>query len=377
MRYFRPRGVSIHRAGKTMRILMLVPHTGIRGPMPRITQVLVEALRKAGSDVSTEPWGRRNDEEGRIEKFFSRPADVLRVRRAVSSSQPQCVVVQTSHDWASIVRDLALVAGIKTKNLRIVLQFHGSRADRLVAENRRLFKRATSLLLKQVDGALVLSSDELSAFEGFYPRGRFELVRNPFEPAIKPGTRDRSSRTGSPPLLLFAGRLLREKGVLEAIDALALLNERRPAHLLIAGAGPAETELVARIRVRRLSEQVTIAGYLSPDRLRQAYADADVFLLPTYHPEGFPTVISEAMSAGLPIVTTRTRGIADFLEEGANALFVPPRDAAALAQALERLLSDYGLRERMSDANRAKVRVFAPDQVAREYLEALRRITSL
>jgi glycosyltransferase involved in cell wall biosynthesis len=361
-----------------MRILMLVPHSGVRGPMPRITQLLVEALRKAGSEVSTEPWGRRYDEERRVQKFFGRPADVLRVRRAASILQPQCVVVQTSHDWTSIARDVALVTAINAKTPRIVLQFHGSRSDWLVGSGRPFFKGATFALLKLVDGALLLSSEELRAFEAFYPRGRFEAVSNPFEQNTtqRARTTDKSRGMRRPPLLLFAGRLLPEKGLLDAIDAVALLNERRTVHMLIAGSGPVESEAATRVRERRLSEQVTFAGYLPPGRLHDAYAEADVFLLPTYHPEGFPTVIAEAMSAGLPIVTTKIRGIADHLEEGENALFVPPRDAAALAQALERLLSDDKLRERMADANRAKVGAFAPERVALEYLEALRRINS-
>jgi glycosyltransferase involved in cell wall biosynthesis len=361
-----------------MRILMLAPHRGIRGPMRRISQLLVQGLRESGCDVSIEPWGRHNDEEGRLAKAFGRSADVLHIRRAVSASKPECVVVQTSHEWPSIVRDLVLLAAIRAKAPHVILQFHGGHAERLVAPDNRLFKYATSVLLALADGALVLSSDELHAFEAFCPGGRFQLVNNPFEEVTRPGAlaRGKGSHTHKPPSLLFAGRLLPEKGVLEAVDAVAMLKERRTAHLVIAGAGPVEDELAIRIRERQLSDEVTLVGHLPPSRLRQAYEDAEAFLLPTYWPEGFPTVITEAMSAGLPIVTTKTRGIADHLEEGVNALFVPARDALALARALERLLSDDQLRKRMSNANRAKVQEFAPERVAPAYLNALRRITS-
>jgi len=77
------------------------------------------------------------------------------------------------------------------------------------------------------------------------------------------------------------------------------------------------------------------------------------------------------MSIGLPIVTTRLRGMADHLKEGVNALFVPPRAPSALADALGRLLEDDGLRRRMSTANRAKVRDFEPVRAAEIYLRAL------
>jgi glycosyltransferase involved in cell wall biosynthesis len=288
------------------------------------------------------------------------------------------VLVQTSHDWSSVARDLALVTAIRSKAPAVVLELHGSRADRLVTPGHRIFKAATSRLLRLVDGALVLSSQELRAFESFYPRGRFKLVSNPFEQPEMTGMSQpvTGSQAGKPAMLLFAGRLLPEKGVFDAVDAVALLNERRPVRLLIAGSGPAEQELEERIANGKLVGQVTLAGFLSYSSLREAYGDADVFVLPTYHPEGFPTVIAEAMSAGLPIVTTRTRGIADHLEEGVNALFVPPRNAEALAQALDRVLSDDELRDRMSRANRASVKRFTPERVASEYLQALRWMTS-
>jgi glycosyltransferase involved in cell wall biosynthesis len=80
------------------------------------------------------------------------------------------------------------------------------------------------------------------------------------------------------------------------------------------------------------------------------------------------------MAAGLPIVTTPTRGISDHLVDGVHALFVPPRDPRALADAIERLLRDSALRKRMSGANRAKVRDFAPEKVAGQYLRALEEI---
>jgi glycosyltransferase involved in cell wall biosynthesis len=82
------------------------------------------------------------------------------------------------------------------------------------------------------------------------------------------------------------------------------------------------------------------------------------------------------MSAGLPIITTKTRGIADHLDEGTNAIFVPPRDSAALSRALERILDDALLRKRMAEANRKKVDEFAPSRVAAHYLDTLREIAT-
>jgi len=98
-----------------------------------------------------------------------------------------------------------------------------------------------------------------------------------------------------------------------------------------------------------------------------------VFVLPSWS-EGFPYAIMEAMHTGLPIVTTKIRGMADHLEEGINVLFAEPKNPSNLARALEEILSDKDLRERMQKSNIASMKNFDPDLVARHYLSVLRVI---
>jgi glycosyltransferase involved in cell wall biosynthesis len=359
-----------------MRIFMLVPHANVSGPMPRLAQLLVEGLRGLGCDVATEPWGSHKDGETVFTKAVGRIRDVFRIRRALAAQAHDLIVVQTSHDWPSIARDLALALAIPDRG-QVVLQFHGGRTDDLLARGHWLLKRTTALLLRLTAGILVLSSDERCALEAFCPGGNFQVVTNPFKESPDfAWPRQARERLRAVPVLLFVSRLLAEKGILDTIDAFALLRERHPSHLVIVGDGLAAEEVAAHVRSKGLKEHVTLAGRLQEDRLADAYRQADIFVLPTYHPEGFPTVISEAMSASLPIVTTKTRGIADHLREGVNALFVPPRDPSALAEAIERLLVDNALREAMSKENRRKVKEFAPELVARDYLRALNEICS-
>jgi glycosyltransferase involved in cell wall biosynthesis len=358
-----------------MRILMLVPNAGVRTPMGRISELLIGGLRDLGCEVETAPWGRHTDDEGVGRKLVGRFTDALDVRRLLSAAKPDCIVVQTSHDSRALARDLVLVRMIRRHVRTIVLQWHGSRADLVSDSGRHTLKGATRLLLKKTDGVFVLSSEELACFRPLASGARFEVVSNPFVPL--PGTRGRTNSQGpstTPARLLFVARLLPEKGVFDVLDALALLDPRK-AELVIAGAGPAQRELEQRVAQGRLEPRVTLTGHLSPEALAREYAEADVFVLPTYHPvEGFPTVIAEAMSAGLPIVTTRMRGITDHLRDGVNALFVPARQPDAVAGAIERLLSDDALRTRMSKANIEAVRAFTPERVSRDYLDALRRV---
>ena len=140
--------------------------------------------------------------------------------------------------------------------------------------------------------------------------------------------------------ILFVGRLHAEKGVFVAIDAMRSIESKQRCLLTVAGDGPAALQVRARAQRADVAGRVTVVGHLDPVRLAETYRNSDIFVFPTTWPEGFPTVLSEAMAAGLPIVTTRTRGSADHLEDGRHALFVPPNDPNAVARAVERLIED-------------------------------------
>jgi glycosyltransferase involved in cell wall biosynthesis len=353
------------------RILMLSPHPNVQGPIPKITPLLLDPLRAAGCEVTVEPWGRHSDTETLLDKVVGRVRDIVRVRSLVSAVRFDVAIVKTSHEWMSLLRDVPLLVAIRRRLPLIVVEFHGGRSDRLSARGNRAFKWATLMLFHLSDGVLVLSSEEARDASVFYPRGRFRVMVNPFGISEHDRHTARPERLPGVPTLLFAGRLVPEKGILDTVDAFALLQARRPCRLVVAGTGPAAGDVASRIEALGLSDKVILAGLLSHDELMATYRAADVFVLPTYWPEGFPTAVAEAMSTGLPVVTTRIRGMADHLEEGVNALFVPPRAPRALADALGRLLDDDVLRGRMSMANRTKVRDFEPTRAAGIYLRAL------
>jgi len=171
------------------------------------------------------------------------------------------------------------------------------------------------------------------------------------------------------PTLLFAGRLIQAKGIFDLLDAMPIILRQVDCHLLIAGEGEEKEEIKSRIEKANLKQYISLLGYVDSDHLSDIYRSTSVFILPTYFGEGFPTVISEAMSFGLPIVTTPLRGSRDHLHDEVNTLFVPPRNPDAIANAVIRLLKDPKLCEEMGRANLAKVQEFKPENVAPKYLE--------
>ncbi len=357
-----------------MRILMLTCHPGIRGPFPKILPLLARTLRELGCEVVEEPWGRHSDEESRLRKMQDRPGDIWRVRRRLKSEPFDVLFIHTTTEWANYSRDLPLLALCRGLVKHVVLQFHGSVPALVLGGGHTAFKWASRRLFNSVDGVFVLSTEEQRAWKQFHPAGNFPVISNPFQP-LAPVAADRAQRPwkvkDGEPVALFVGRLIPEKGIYDLLEALALVRVQTPAHLVLAGGGPEEENFLQRARELGLAAHVTLAGYLGAEALAAAYQAADLFVLPSWS-EGFPTVLTEAMHAGLPVVTTRIRGAVDHLQDGVHACFVPPQNPVALAEAIVNVLQDSAWRARMRQANREKVKDFAPATVGEKYLEALR-----
>jgi glycosyltransferase involved in cell wall biosynthesis len=160
------------------------------------------------------------------------------------------------------------------------------------------------------------------------------------------------------------------KGHLFLLDAFAQLN-RPDLHLLIVGEGPMQGPIAEKISALGIGGRVTLAGQRSdPEHWLQAM---DVFCLPSYANEGVPQAILQAMLCGLPIVTTPVGAILEAVTDGDTALVVPPKDAAALAGAIARLLDDGALATRLGEAAR---RVASADFSREAMLDRMEHIFS-
>ena len=153
-----------------------------------------------------------------------------------------------------------------------------------------------------------------------------------------------------PPVLLYHGRVDARKGVLDMIDALALLRDDGVRfRLVLSGIGPDLDAATARLAATGLQGLTTLRGYVDYEQAPEAYAGADIFVSPTYA-EGFSNTILEAMACGLATISCRVVGVVDCLRDGENGLLVAPGDVPALAAGLRRLITEPVLRQRLADA---------------------------
>jgi glycosyltransferase involved in cell wall biosynthesis len=154
-------------------------------------------------------------------------------------------------------------------------------------------------------------------------------------------------RHPSPVRLLFLGWLERDKGVFELIEACRRLAGSRDFILDIAGEGNSSAEARALVVRHELTEVIRFRGWLQGEQLRQALAEADVLVLPSWA-EGLPNAMIEAMAARLAVVVSRVGAIPELISDRHSGLLVEPRDADSLAGALAEIIDDGELRARIA-----------------------------
>ena len=170
----------------------------------------------------------------------------------------------------------------------------------------------------------------------------------------------RANFSSDPPLIVAIGRLIVKKGFANLIRACALLVERgRLFQCEIFGEGPLENQLLGQIEESGLKELVQLPGPKPQHQLRERLAAANVFALPSVpEAEGgmdnLPTVIMEAMATGLPVISTRIGGIPEMVIDNETGFLVRPDDPVALADAIEKVINDRSLGQKVGQAGHGR-----------------------
>ena len=162
--------------------------------------------------------------------------------------------------------------------------------------------------------------------------------------------------------LLFVGTWLDRKGVHYLADAFDLVAKKMPTvRLTVAGCSASEAE-VKDLFAAALRERVNVIPFVPRDDMAAVYAAHDIFVIPSLV-EGMPLTLLEAMSTGMPVVTTNTCGMADVVEDGFNGLLVPAADTEKLAGGIERLCQSPDLRKRLGLAGQETMRRYTWERV--------------
>ncbi|MGB0107576.1 MAG: glycosyltransferase family 4 protein [Terriglobales bacterium] len=256
----------------------------------------------------------------------------------------------------SVIRDIVLLTCTRWLFERTVFHFHAAGLPEFCHRLPRWLKPFINLAYRKANLAIFVSESAASAGNAFAAK-EIVVIPNGVPDSSQLALSDLPDVRDGVVHILFMGILCEGKGLLTLIEACSLLQKDGLSfHLVCAGAFASESfkkEVEQQIKTHDLTEVIQFPGVLSGTEKWKAFREADVFCFPShYQCENFPVVLIEAMSFGLPIVTTRWRGIPDVVGGSGGALLVEPRMPRLVAEGLSALMRDVELRASMGSKNR-------------------------
>lgn len=277
---------------------------------------------------------------------------IERISQVVKTWNPDLVYVTPNAKGIAFYKDFLVVEMLKAKGCRVILHYHnkGVRTrqnkwfDNMLY--RRFFMNVKVILLAE---PLYQDVCKYVKREDTYicPNG----ILQPSEAA------DRNEHSETE--ILFLSNLLVSKGILVLLDALAILRQKgRVFHCTIGGGETNEissSKLQEEIVSRGLQKVITYKGQLVGNAKESALNDADLFVFPTYYVEEcLPLVLLEAMSCGVPCVTTNEGGIPAVVEDGVTGFITEKNSPTAVAEKIDYLIQHPGISQKMGEVGRKR-----------------------
>jgi glycosyltransferase involved in cell wall biosynthesis len=248
------------------------------------------------------------------------------------------------------LRDSVFIHLARLARWPVVIHLRGSEFREFYEASNGVLRIWIRLTLRQVVCGAVMGHSVRDVFHGLIPDERISVIPN--------GTPDLSPERAirDPETVVFLSNLRRRKGIVESVEAAVQVIRQRPsARFLFVGSWESvELEHDLRERASEVDGAIRFLPATSGEEKRALLLSSSVFLFPPVEPEGHPRVVVEAISAGLPVVTTNRGAIAETVVDGVSGFVLDDPVPEQLAERVLLLLEDEELRSRMSTAARAR-----------------------
>ena len=361
-----------------MKILVGMPSKDSWGGPIASEPPFTEALRNAGAEVVEEVYVY--GDKGQPTPFFERVRRVLktafRFRKLLKTRQFDVVHLNTAFDLKTILRDSFSLFLMPPQRAKVFFKLHGSEAENFKSANFSI-RFLINYLKKKVDGFGVHTAEEKANFQRLgFDEKKFYFVKNAvtIHDDLPEKFVRRQKEKDAIFEILFVSRFIAAKGLLETIEACAILRDGGFKFILhCVGDGEMRGEAELKTAELNLQSQVKFTGYIGETEVTKYFFGSDLFVFPTRHTEGFPNVLFKAVAVGMPVVTTNIRAAADYLSEPENCLFSSQKPEN-IAEKIIELIENKSLRERMGANNLEFGKTLLPDEIALEFLKIYEKI---
>jgi glycosyltransferase involved in cell wall biosynthesis len=300
------------------------------------------------------------DEVGkiRLQKLTELVSVVARIFRAKFQTKAEILYyLPASPNMVPFLRDVIILGLTRWMFSKTVFHYQAVGIGAMYARLPFILRALYRMAYFKPDLAICLTRATSVDAEYMLPERTVVVPNAVSDRNIGGSARETAGREEPVPRILFLGMFCAEKGVLDLISACRQLDALEvPYRVAFAGASQSkEFALEAHRQAESLKGEVSFLGEVTGDVKWRLYEEADIFCFPThYTAEGFPVVLVEAMMFGLPVVSTKWRGIPEIVVEGETGLLVEPGEISALASSLATLIGDPELRTSMGKRGRQR-----------------------
>ena len=347
-----------------IKVLMIGPDRGVHGGI----SALVNSYYEAGLQDSVELKYIGTMKEGsKLKKLMVAGLAFMDFMRIVD--RYDIVHVNCSSD-SSFMRKSFFIRYAKRRGKKVLLHQHGgdfvNYYSNELGENKKRYVRD---ILDMADEMLVLTDKWREFFGTLTDKSKIHVLPNG---VVTAGIDRSETGPGDMDKILFLGRICRDKGVKELIEAVKEIHKENDRVRLYVGGIFEEPELLKDIEEN--STFIKHIGWVSGSDKNRYLEECGIMAVPSYF-EGFGLSVVEGMLHGCCVVASNVGGIPDIVEDGVDGLLVEPKSAAALKNAIERVMNDKDLADKLSDNGKKKaLEKYSIEKIVSQLLSHYRQI---
>lgn len=288
--------------------------------------------------------------KGGIGKLFKNIGIYLKLFRLLRSSKADVILIPISQTTLGFLKDSIFILIASLFPIKILLQLRGSNFKNWINSANSMTEKYVRYCMNRTHGMIVLGENLRHLFEDYYSPRQIYVIPNGCDITIP----ERNIESTKVQLLYFAN-FLPSKGIKEIIEALVILKTKGVNTFELTAVGAWDNEDYKKECMSLVDKNQLEAHFYPPmsgDQKWQTFANADVFLFTPNGPEGHPWVIVEALSAGLPIISTNQGAIVESVIHNKNGIILSDSSPNEIAKELELLILNKEQRIEMGKASK-------------------------
>jgi glycosyltransferase involved in cell wall biosynthesis len=305
-----------------------------------------------------------------LKKIITNNRIYFKMWKMVSKNKPDLVWIPISQTTVGFIKDSVFIIISRLFGRKVILHLRGSDFKNWMQNKASFFtKLYVKRVLKSTQGIIVLGNNIRHLFENYFPPGKIFVVPNGADYEIPVMEKN----PGRPVKIIYLGNLQQSKGIEDVLDALVILKNRFQKKFEAAVIGAWRNENTKNSCLSKIEQHKLPVTFYPPQINKEKLthlASSGIFVFTPREPEGHPWVIVEAMAAGLPIISTDKGAIIESVLHGKNGFIVEPAHPEQIADKLNLLIEDAGLRKKMAQESR---RLYLENFTEQKMVERLAR----